>query len=147
MKHIKWIFMAAFALAACTPPEDVKLVRVENLQLQNGAKGPVLVGNAVFFNPNRARLKLREANIEVTVDNKRAATIDQRLSALAKGNSEFTVPLEVQLNLKDFGLADALQGLFGSKKYQVRYVGYLRVTVNGLPLKIPVDHREEFKLR
>lgn len=145
MKRITWIFLVA--AAGCVPAENVKLVRVENLQLQNGAKGPMLVGNAVFFNPNRARLKLREVNIEVTVDNRRAATIDQRLSTLAKGNSEFSVPLEVQLNLKDFSLADALQGLFGSKKYQVRYVGYLRGSVNGLPLKIPVDHREEFKMR
>jgi len=145
MKQIIWIFV--LALAGCIPHKEIKLVRVENVQLQNGANGPMLVGQAVFFNPNQARLKLREVNIEVTVDNKKAATIDQQLSALAKGNSEFTVPLEVQLNLKEFGLMDALQGLFGSKKYQVRYVGYLRVRVNGVPVKIPIDHREEFKMR
>jgi LEA14-like dessication related protein len=141
------IILLCGLLAGCVPRKEVKLVRVENLQLQNGAKGAVLAGTAVFFNPNAARLKLREVQIDVLVDNKKAARIDQELDALAKGNSEFSVPLEVQLNLKEFGLMDALQGIFGGKKYQIQYTGYLKVRVNGLPMKIPVNHKEEFKLR
>ncbi len=147
MKRLLIILFGAGLAAGCIPKKEVKLVRVENVQLQNGAKGATLAGNAVFFNPNAARLKLREVKIDVLVDNKKAARIDQQLSALAKGNSEFTVPLEVQLNLKEFGLLDALQGIFGGKKYQIQYVGYLKVKVNGLPMKIPVNHQEEFKLR
>lgn len=147
MKQLLVIILGVSALAGCMPKKQITLVRVENVQLQKGADGTVLAGNAVFFNPNRARLKLRAATIDVLVDNRKAARIDQQLSTVAAGNSEFTVPLEVQLNLKEFGLADALQGLFGGKKYQIQYVGNLKVTVNGLPLQIPVDHREEFKLR
>jgi LEA14-like dessication related protein len=147
MKRFLIILLSAWLAGACIPKKEVKLVRVENLQLQNGSQGAMLAGNAVFFNPNTARLKLREVSIDVLVDNKKAARIDQQLNALAKGNSEFSVPLEVQLNLKEFGLMDALQGLFGGKKYQIQYIGYLKVRVNGLPMRIPVNHKEEFKMR
>ncbi len=34
------------------------------------------------------------------VDGKKTARVDQHLSQLIKGNSEFTIPLEVQLNFK-----------------------------------------------
>ncbi len=32
------------------------------------------------------------------------------------------------------------------KKYKVRYKGYLKVNVNGFPVRIPIDHEEELKL-
>jgi LEA14-like dessication related protein len=126
----------------------VRLTDILNLGVVPGAGGdPELQGDAVFFNPNKSRMKLKAIKVDVFVDDKKAAVADHKLDILVRGNSEFTVPLRVQLQMKDIGLMDALKGLFGGKVYQLHYVGHLRVNINGFPFKIPIDHREEFKLK
>ena len=133
---------------ACIPNEKIELRDVRNLAVEKGSgEDPVLAGDAVFYNPNATRMRLREIKVDVLVDGKKSAAVDQKLKTIAKGKSEFTVPLKVQLQLKDIGLVDALKSLFGGKKYEIHYKGYLKVTVNGLPMRIPVDHKEEFRLK
>jgi LEA14-like dessication related protein len=135
-------------MGACIPNEKIELRDVRNLAVEKGnGEDPVLAGDAVFYNPNATRMRLREIKVDVMVDGKKSAAVDQKLKTIAKGKSEFTVPLKVQLQLKDIGLVDALKSLFGGKKYEIHYKGYLRVTVNGLPMRIPVDHKEEFRLK
>lgn len=148
MKRLVLIFLAALSLASCIPNKNIELRDVRNLVVEKGTgEDPVLAGDAVFYNPNSARMKLREIKVDVFVDGKKSATVDQKLKAVARGKAEFTVPLKVQLQLKDIGIVDALKSLFGGKKYEIQYKGYLRVNVNGLPFRVPVDHKEEFKLK
>lgn len=135
-------------LAACVPNKNIELRDIRNLAVEKGAgEDPVLAGDAVFYNPNSSRMKLKEIKVDVFVDGKKSAQVDQKLKAVAKPNAEFTVPLKVQLQLKEIGLMDAIKSLFGGKKYEIHYKGYLRVNVNGFPIRVPVDHKEEFKLK
>jgi hypothetical protein len=57
------------------------------------------------------------------------------------------VPIEATLSMKDIGLLDAVIGFFGGKTYQVQFVGYIRVKVHGVAVKVPVKYNEEVKLR
>ncbi len=146
-------FLVIFSLlvlmaGACIPNKNIELRDIKNVALQKGTgEQMVLEGDAVFFNPNSARMKLKEIKVDVLIDGKRSAVVDQKLKAVARGKEEFTVPLKVQLQMKDIGLADALKSLFGGKKYEIHYKGYLRANVNGVPLRVPVDHKDEFRLR
>ena len=72
-------------------------------------------------------------------------TLVDKLNALIKAKSEFTVPLEVQLQLKDAGLIDTILSIFGGKKYNIHFVGKIKVSVGGFPVKIPVDHKDEIR--
>jgi LEA14-like dessication related protein len=147
MKKIYFLFLI-FLITSCVPNEKIELRDIKNLALEQLDDGnAILNGDAVFFNPNAARMRLKEIKIEVFVDGKKSALVDQKLSALARGNSEFTVPVKVQLSLKEFGLKEALRSLFGGKKYEIHYKGYLKAKVNGWPLRVPVDHKEDFKLK
>src|SRR5436190_939058 len=104
MKRIG-IFIVVTALAlGCLPKEDVVLKDVKNLVVEPGTDGNlVLAGDAVFFNPNHSRMRLKEIKVDVFVDGKKSATVDHKLHLLVKGNAEFTVPLKVQLQTKDLG--------------------------------------------
>jgi len=135
-------------LASCVPKEQVVLRGIENVELAPG-KGtdPLLKADARFYNPNQLRMKVKEIQLDVFVDGKKSARIDQKLKSVIKSKAEFTLPLEVQLSLKEIGLVDALLGLFGGKRYQLRYVGHIKVSVKGFPVKIPVDYTKEVKLR
>lgn len=143
------VFILLLLLAvSCLPKNSIELRDVRNLQLNKGEGGyPVLVGDAVFYNPNSARMKLKQIKVDVFVDGKKSARVDHELRIVARGNSEFTVPLTVQLEVKDIGLLDAIKSIFGGKTYQIHYLGDLKVNVNGIPFKVPIDHKEEFKLR
>jgi hypothetical protein len=91
-------------------------------------------------------MKLRQVKIDVFLDGEKRAFVDQDSKVVAKAKSEFTIP--VVLNLTEgVKIQDLLMDVLRGKKYQVRYLGYLKVNVNGFPVRIPIDHTEELKLR
>jgi LEA14-like dessication related protein len=89
-------------------------------------------------------MRLKRIDLDVMVDGNKSARVDQHLSALIKGKSEFTIPLEVQLNLKD-GLLDTILSLFGGKEHNIKFEGSMKVTVRGFPVKVPVSYGEALK--
>jgi hypothetical protein len=137
----------AFLVWACVPKEQVVFRSVNNLTLDVGLGGnPILKGDAIFFNPNKLKATLKEIKVEVLVDGKKAALVDQQMELLVRGNSDFTVPLEAKLDIKEFGLIDAVIGFFGGKSYQIEMTGYLRVKARGVMIKVPVKYSQEVKL-
>ena len=132
-------------IESCVPKEQVVLKSINIKEVKPGIDGPVLFADALFFNPSAARMRLKSIDIDVMVNNKKAARVDQKLSSLIKAKSEFIVPLEVQLNLKD-GLLDTILSLFGGKTYEVLFVGSLKVSVSGVPVKVPMNYKEQIKL-
>lgn len=135
-------------LAGCVPEEQVVLRAIDNVELAPG-KGadPILKADARFYNPNKIRMKIKAIELDVFIDGKKSARVDQKLKSVIKSQAEFTLPLEVQLSMKEIGLVDALLGLFGGKKYLINYKGHIKVTVRGFPLRIPVDYSKEVRLR
>jgi LEA14-like dessication related protein len=147
MKFAGLFFVMISVLGGCVPKEKVTLRSVVIKQVEPGRDGdPLLKADVVFFNPNSSRMRLRRIQIDILVDGTKAASVDQELSALIKANSEFTVPLEVKLKMKEIGLLNTIVNLFAGKKYEIQFVGNMKVKVNGFPLKVPVSYKEEFKL-
>ncbi len=135
-------------LAGCVPKEQVVLRAIENIELTPGeGTDPILKADARFYNPNKTRMKVKAIRLDVFIDGKKTARVDQKLKSVIKAQEEFTLPLEVQLSIKEIGLVDTLLGLFGGKKYQLHYKGHIKVTVKGFPLRIPVDYTKEVRLR
>jgi len=133
-------------LFSCTPKEDVVLKQVRDIVVDANDE-PMLHANAVLFNPNNLRMKLRKIDVEVLVNGKRAAIIDQNLQLKVPANDEFIVPLEAKLNLKELGMLDTILGVIGGKKIKVHYKGSISITYRGVPVKVPVDYQSEVRLR
>ena len=150
-KSIKMKYFFASALlcllmAGCVPKEQVVLRSIQIDEVAPTATGDALLkATAIFYNPNNSRMRLKEIDIEIFVDGKKAAQVDQQLSSLIKAKSDFTVPLEVQLNLKEVGLLDTILSFLGGKKHEIQFVGSLKMKVNGFPVKAPVNQKQEFK--
>jgi hypothetical protein len=62
-------------------------------------------------------------------------------------NDEFTVPLEVKLNLKEMGFLDTVFSLIGGKRFQIHYKGSIRLQYSGVPFTVPVDYKDEIRMR
>lgn len=148
MKSSIIYFLLLVLITACVPKEEVVLRSIANEKLETNSNGDqILKADAIFYNPNNVRMKLKEINIEVFVNGKKAAHTDQKFNSLIKAKSEFTVPLEIKLSLKELGLLDTILSFLGGKKYEIQFKGQLRIKVHGLTFKVPVDHKEEFRLK
>ena len=148
MKINIFYFLLLLLVTACVPKEEVVLRSIKNEKLETSADGDqVLKADAIFYNPNNVRMKLKEINIEVFVNGKKSAHSDQKFNSLIKAKSEFTVPLEIKLSLKDLGLLDTILAFLGGKKYEIQFKGHLRIKVNGFAFKVPVDHKEELRMK
>jgi LEA14-like dessication related protein len=145
MKNII-LFSVFMIMISCLPKEEIVLKDIQNIEMKTAANGdPLLSGNAIFHNPNKTKMMLRQINIEIFVDGKKAAHSDQKLDANIPARNDFTVPLEVKLNLQEIGL-NTLFGFLTGKKHEVRFLGSVRVKVHGVVVKIPVDYKSDLKL-
>lgn len=134
-------------LLACVPKEQIVFKGVKDIAVDMSDSGkPVLKAEVYFYNPNKVKMKLKEVNVEVSVDGSKSADVKHELDVAISGESDFSVPIVAQLSLKQNNLLDAVVGLLGGKKYEVIFKGYIRVRVHGITIKIPVSQKQELKL-
>jgi LEA14-like dessication related protein len=133
-------------LSACRPKHEVELRKITNIEV-DATTEPMLRANALLYNPNNIRMTLKRIDMDVYVDDKKAALIHQQLKTKIPAQAEFTVPLEVTLNLKELGFLDTVFAVLGGKKMKIRYKGSLRLTYKGIPITVPVDYTDEIRVR
>ncbi|HCW06195.1 MAG TPA: hypothetical protein DGG95_02395 [Cytophagales bacterium] len=134
-------------LVGCAPKEPVVFKGVKNIVVDLTSNGkPELKGEAVFYNPNKLKMKLKSVDVEITVDGSKSAEVKHPLDVVVPAQSDFTVPLTAQLTLKEGGLLNAVFGLLGGKKYEVVFSGNIRIGVHGVTIKVPVSQKQEIKL-
>jgi LEA14-like dessication related protein len=147
--HIKyWAlgFSLLLLIGSCKPKEDIVLRGVRDIIVDANTE-PTLKANAVLYNPNNVKIKLRKIAIDVYVNGKKSGVVDQEPRMTIPAAAEFTVPLEVKLNMKELGLFDTIFGMIGGKKMKVKYKGSISVTYKGLPIRIPVDYESEVRFK
>ncbi|MEO5601349.1 MAG: LEA type 2 family protein [Cyclobacteriaceae bacterium] len=128
------------------PDQDIVLRQIKDV-VMDASSEPLLKANAIFYNPNRVRGKLKKINVDIFVDGIKAASVDQSLKTSIPAGAEFTVPLEVKLAIKELGLLDTILGMVGGKTFKIHYKGSLKLSYHGLPINVPVDYKDEVKLR
>ncbi|HEX7014151.1 MAG TPA: LEA type 2 family protein [Cyclobacteriaceae bacterium] len=140
------IVVVFFSAVSCGPKEDIQFRQIRDVVVDGSGK-PMLKAKAVFYNPNDLRMKLRSLAVDIFVDGKKAAKIDQDLKMEIPARSEFIVPLEVTLAAEDLSLLDTVLGMLGGRKMEVHYKGALRLNYRGMPLRVPVDYKDEVRIR
>jgi len=142
---VVFILLMAFS---CVPKEEVVFKGVKNISIEPGKENePILKADALFYNPNKVKMKLKEIYVDVMVNGKPSAHVRQQLKVSIPAESDFSVPVAAQLSLKELGLLDTIVNLLGGKKYQLQYTGYVRIAVHGVTIKVPFTYQEELRLR
>ena len=143
---VQLAFGLLLAIGSCKPKEDIVLRNIHDIVVDVTTE-PILKAQAILYNPNNIKIKLRKIKIDVYVNGKKTGSVDQEPKLVIPAASEFKVPLEVKLNMKELGLMDAIFGIIGGKKLNVEYKGSISVTYKGLPIRIPVDYKSEVRLK
>lgn len=149
MKRVNLIIilcLGGLLFQGCGPKQDIEFKYVKDIIVDVNTE-PLLKGNAVLYNPNKQRMKLRKVNVDVYVNSKKVARVDQEPSLNIPAQAEFTVPMEVKLNMKELGFMDTLFGVLGGKKMKVRYKGTISITYKGIPVRVPVDYESTVNFR
>lgn len=128
------------------PQEEIVLRQIKDIVV-DATSEPMLKANAIFYNPNDLRGKLRRINVDIFVDGKKAASVNQQLKTVIPANGEFSVPIIVNLAIKELGFMDTLLGVIGGRKFEVRYEGSLKLLYHGVPINVPVNYKDEVRVR
>jgi LEA14-like dessication related protein len=145
--HFVVFVLSLLLLTGCkTPDQDIVLRDIKDVVVDASTE-PMLKANAIFYNPNNMRGRLKKIDIEIFVNGKKAASVDQTLKTAIPAAAEFTVPLEVKLGIKELGLMDTILGMVGGKTFKLHYKGSLKLSYHGLPINVPVDYKDEVRIR
>ena len=146
LRFLAVLVLAMLSLTACQKPDqDIVLKQVRDV-VADATSEPTLKAEAVFFNPNKMSGRLKNIDVEIFVNGKKAGKVDTDYSIRIPANGEFSVPLEVKLNMNELGTLDTIIGMLGGKKFDIRYLGNLRLSYHGVPVKVPIDYKSQIKV-
>jgi LEA14-like dessication related protein len=147
MTKLLWFLMPLILFSGCKKPDQDIVLRDIRDVVVDATSEPMLKANAIFYNPNKIKGKLRKIDVEIFVNGKKAASVDQSLKTAIPAAAEFTVPLEVKLAMKELGFMDTILGMVGGKTFNIHYKGSLKLSYHGLPINVPVDYKDDVKIR
>jgi LEA14-like dessication related protein len=148
--HLRNVFLLIFIslvfIQCQKPDQDIELRRITDVVV-DATTDPMLKANALFYNPNKAHGRLKKIKVEIFINGKKVGDVDQDLKTKIPSRAEFTIPIQVKLAMKELGFMDTVLGMIGGKKFEVQYKGFLKLSYHGLPVKVPVDYKDDVKVR
>lgn len=126
---------------SCSGIKAPELKSINDLSLENRSDSLMIRGNALFYNPNKRKIFLKEADIDVRINDNLAGSIHNQYNLMLAPEMEFNLPLEVKLvrkQIQNLIQNNAWQILLG-KNIRINYSGYIRLKASGIEVKIPVS--------
>lgn len=147
LRNLSFLIFLSLVFIQCEKPDqDIELRRITDVVV-DATTDPMLKANALFYNPNKAHGRLKKIKVEIFINGKKVGNVDQELKTKIPSRAEFTIPIQVKLAMKELGFMDTVLGMIGGKKFEVQYKGFLKLSYHGLPVKVPVDYKDEVKVR
>lgn len=135
------LIVVLFGAASCRQPKDLVYKSVQNFGLQ---KGKALM-DISFYNPNRYKLKLKNADLEVFLNGARLGKMNVNKAVAIPRMDTFTVPVSIDVDLKNL-LPNALQLAFSSDM-SVKLQGNLKAGRHGVYKNVPVNYEGKQDIR
>lgn len=152
LRNLLILAVTVICLAACNTSnfeepvfKDLKNVKLKDLQ----GNMATISAEAVVFNPNKKSGKLTDIVLDVWIDGKELGHIKQTHDLKIPAESEFNIPIETTIDLKqlDQSLLSRALDIIGGKKFDVKYVGHVKVKVMGIGFKIPVEEEKKLGIK
>lgn len=120
-----------FFITSCRAPKDLEFRAFENISMENiGFSGAMLKVNVVYYNPNNYSLELNRTDLDLYVDSTYLGHSAQELQVKIPRRQEFSVPLKVELDMKNI-LKNGLTSLM-NKQVLVKVIGKVKIGKAGV---------------
>lgn len=142
------LFLSAVLLcllsAACMKtPKSLIYQDVKNFRLLSLSLTPDIGMDLQFYNPNTYNLTLKDANVNVFINDKQVGTTSLMSSFSVPANDTFLLPVKLQANLGNI-FANAYS-ILSNRPVDVHLQGSVKAG-RGIYLNIPIDFRTKLKL-
>ena len=135
-------------------PEELTFVGLKNVKLSDAKLPPnmsmTFAADVLLENPNPFGVEVAKLDFDVSVDSKKATHVSQNSAVKIPANSEFSMPLQFRIPLKEKevfkNLKDVFSGAWKKQALDIRTEGAIYVNALGTPIKIPFTHEESYKL-
>jgi hypothetical protein len=137
-------------LSSCHKPESPEFKYLDNVVVNlESLSSANLHAEAVLHNPNKNTITIKSADIDIIVDEKVIAVLEQDFDIKALGNADFMIPLDVKIKLKDLNLNSigSALGLLGDNGQEIHYLGKIKVKAYGVPFSVKVDYKDNINLK
>jgi len=145
-----FLALVVIGLSSCDKPESPQFKYLDNIVVELESLSTAnLHAEAVLFNPNKNTITIKGADIDIMMDDKVIAVLEENYDIKAVGNEDFLVPLDVKIRLKDLNLnaIGSALGLLGDSGQEIRYLGKIRVKAYGVPFSVKVDYKDNINLK
>ena len=139
------IAFIAVAVFACSKPKDIKYLDVENFKVEELGMGEsVISADLKFLNPNNFRLKLKDGDLDVSLNNTFLG--HSKLDTLLEipKNDTFFIPVKMKVDMKTF-LSKALSVLL-TNEVDVKLDGNAKLGKSGIYFNVPIHYQGKQKL-
>ena len=138
LKFVSIILICLF-LSGCQKPKDLVFKSVQNISLDNlSFSNATLKMELVYYNPNTFGLELSRTDFDIFVNNNLLGHSLQDLQLKVPSRKEFTVPLQVDLDVKNL-LKNGIMALT-NKDVQVRLLGKAKIGKAGVYKSFNIDY-------
>ena len=140
------ILIAAFS---CKKVEAPLYESVDEIEIIDRSSNSVTItANVNFYNPNNYRITLKNADIDVLLNDKPITNFTREYNLKIEKNEHFTVPVEIRFSMADLNtnvISSAINALLG-KKQVLSYKGNIKIKAYGIRINVPVDGKTDFDL-
>lgn len=136
---------AAFFLASCGSIKEPELKGIENVRVDKiSSKNSTLRLDLQYFNPNKFRVKLKNASGDAWLEGKKLGSfsLDSAVNVLA--SSYFTLPVTLEVDMKKV-LSNTLTLLL-SNEVTLKIDGTARIGKSGITINYPLKYEGKQKL-
>jgi len=133
------LLIAALATSACRQPKELIYQNVERFSLQQeGLNKTSLSLDLKLYNPNKYRMKIRDADMDILINGNSLGKMTVRENITIPGLDTFLLPVMITVDLQK-ALPNALQLLLNSL-VDVKIQGALKAGRHGLFINMPVNY-------
>jgi len=126
-------------ISACRQPKDLVYQNVQNFKLQKiGLAQTAMTMDIRLYNPNNYSLKLKNADVDVFINNNRLGKMTVNGSYTITKLDTFSLPVMLDVDLKN-GLPNVLQLVFNSD-VDVKLSGTIKAGRHGVLLTVPINY-------
>jgi LEA14-like dessication related protein len=141
------IVILFFSTVGCGKPQSLQYLNVQNFNVVSfGLGSSVITADVKFYNPNNFRMKLKRAEMDISVNDKYVGKSTLDTLMIIPKNDSFYIPVRLSVDIKTL-LSNSLNSLF-SNEINLKMEGKARLGKGGFFFNFPFSYqgKQKFKL-